>query len=226
VNDHISDLKWDRLLAGELTAVDADAVRAHAADCGSCSERLREITVERDAFADRPIPIAFARARKTRWWLGAPVAAIVAAAIVLLVLWRRPGPDEELVKGSGLFLFAGKPGELQQVEPGAIVHPGTYLQAAYTADRDGYGAVLSKDGAGTASLYVPAAGAMVALPPGSKVPFPQSTELDDVLGAETIVVVWCATAQPIEPLLAQLRATGTVSAPEGCRASAFALEKR
>jgi len=62
VIDHVSDLQWDRLLAGELSADAGEALRAHARECAACASRLRDLTVERDAFRLRPIQIALSRA--------------------------------------------------------------------------------------------------------------------------------------------------------------------
>jgi hypothetical protein len=233
VTDHVSDLQWDRLLAGELSADAGDAARAHAAGCAACEARLRTLTAERDAFRLRPIafPLAHAPRRRWRWWL-APLAPLVAAAAVLLVLRARegePGEPGERPKGTGpvLVLAAGQPGALVPVGAGDLVRPGEYLQAGYTAARDGFGAVLSRDGAGSVMTYVPARGdAMVALPAGADRSFPQSTVLDDVVGAERIAIIWCEAAHPLEPLLADLRAGRPLAAPAGCTVRELALDKR
>jgi hypothetical protein len=110
---------------------------------------------------------------------------------------------------------------------GDRVKPGDSLQAAYTATRDGFGAVLARDGSGTATEYVPAEGdAMVALPQGTLRSFPGSTILDDVVGAQVVVIVWCDAARPIAPLVGELRTTGAVTAPPGCTVDRVELEVR
>jgi hypothetical protein len=113
------------------------------------------------------------------------------------------------------------------VSTGDRIRPGDYVQAAYTATRDGFGAVLSRDGSGKAMAYVPAGGAaMVALPAGVTASFPTSTVLDDVIGEEAVAVVWCQAARPLAPLIAELAATGDVIAPDGCTVRRVVLDKR
>lgn len=229
--DHVSDLQWDRLLTGELPAEAGDAARAHAAGCAACAARLREITAERDAFRLRPITFPLAAPPRRRWRWTLSLVPVLAAAAVLLVVRARPredGPGER-AKGGGpaLLLSAGRPGALAPLATGGAVQPGDSLQAGYTAARDGFGAVLSRDGAGSVTAYVPSTGdAMVPLPAGAERSFPESTVLDDVLGAERIAIVWCEAAHPLEPLLAALRAGRALAVPGGCVVREVVLDKR
>jgi hypothetical protein len=229
MTDHVSDLQWDRLLAGELTAGAGDAAHAHAAGCVACAARLRELTAERDAFRLRPIAIPLSRAPR-RWWRWAvPLVPVLAAAAVLLVVRARPDDPGERPKGVGpvLLLSVGRPGALVAVASGDVVGPGEYLQAGYTTARDGFGAVLSRDGAGSVTAYVAARGdQMVALPAGVERSFPQSTVLDDVIGSERIVIVWCEAAQPIAPLIAELQQARALALPAGCSSREVVLDKR
>ncbi len=229
--DHVSDLQWDRLLAGELNGAASKAAHDHAAGCARCAARLRELTAGHAAFAWRPAPRWLAPPVRSWRWVGAAVPAL-AAVVALALLWPgAPGRDLDgtRAKGAGpvLVLAAGAPGGLVPLASGDTLAPGEYVQAAYTAARDGFGAVLSRDGAGAVSVYVPARGAtMVALPAGTERSFPQSTVLDDVIGAERIVIVWCEAAHPLAPLLAQLHAPLPVAAPAGCTVRELALDKR
>lgn len=228
---HVSDLQWDRLLAGELSADAGEAARSHADGCAVCAARLRELTAERDAFRLRPIGFPLSRPPRRRWRLALSLVPVAAAAAVLLAVRARPheeGPGER-TKGTGpvLLLSAGRPGALVPIATGDAIYPGDSLQAGYTAPRDGFGAVLSRDGAGTAAAYVPPdGGAMVPLPAGALRPFPGSTILDDVLGGERIAIVWCEAAHPIEPLLAALRAGRALAVPDGCAVREVTLDKR
>ncbi|HSS02796.1 MAG TPA: hypothetical protein VLM79_37300, partial [Kofleriaceae bacterium] len=65
-----------------------------------------------------------------------------------------------------------------------------------------------------------------ALPAGTARAFPHSTILDGALGSERIAVVWCATAHPLEPLLAALRAREVLPVPDDCMAREVVLDKR
>ncbi|AGP38926.1 hypothetical protein [Sorangium cellulosum] len=49
-----SDLRFDRLLAGELAAAEEQATRAHLDGCGRCAGRLAEIEAGRAAFLAAP----------------------------------------------------------------------------------------------------------------------------------------------------------------------------
>lgn len=244
MTEHVSDLQWDRLLAGELAAETSATANAHAARCTACAARLRELTAERDAFLVRPIAIPLSRPR--RRWLPALIP-VAAAAAVLIALRVRPGPGEVTLRtkgsvgsvhvtgepaslevdGTALLLSAGRPDALRPVATGDVVHPDDYLQAGYTASRSGFGAVLSRDGAGSATAYVPSGGyTMVPLVPGRERSFPLSTILDATLGKERIAIVWCETAHPLAPLLAALRDGRPIAAPDDCTVREVMLDKR
>ncbi|MDQ3368497.1 MAG: DUF4384 domain-containing protein, partial [Myxococcota bacterium] len=129
--------------------------------------------------------------------------------------------------GPSLLVAAGPAGQLGVVTSGDRVQPGDSVQAGYTTTRDGFGAVLAKDGAGHVMAYVPSRGdALVALPAGTTRSFPESTVLDATLGEEQLVVVWCEAVRPLAPLLGELAAQGTVTAPAGCTVHRVILHKR
>jgi len=238
---HVSDLRWDRLLAGELASEERDAALAHAASCAACAARQRDLTAQRDAFV-HPIPsfktlavtgddLAEARARRRAraMWI-APLGVVAAAAAVLVVVRLRSNPPTgELTKGDGpaLVLSVEQAGRLASLGAGDVVHPNDRLQATYSARVDGYGAVLSRDGAGTATAYVPSTGdVMVKLPAATDAAFPESTILDEVTGAERIAIVWCAELRPLAPLLAAMRTGAPLAAPDGCHVRELELAKQ
>ena len=224
---HVSDLRFDRLLGSELAGDAKAAVLAEAAACATCTARLAELTRDRDAFAQRT-PFVVPRARSQRWWLAAPAVLAVATAIVLVVRGRGDGDLDARPKGGGphLVLAAGPPGRLAAVSVSDRIHPGDYLQAGYTTDRPGFGAVLSRDGSGKANAYVPSRGdIMIALPAGVNRSFPESTVLDLVVGEEAVVVLWCAAPRPLAPILAELEARGAITAPRGCTDRLIVLDK-
>jgi hypothetical protein len=235
---HVSDLRWDRLLAGELAGLDKTAAAEHAAACPACAARLAVLTAEHEAFSHRarivppPATVRRSEPRRSQRWsaIAASVGAIAAAAIIVFVIHARPDARPgERTKGSapGLLLAAGPKGRLAPVASGDRIHPGDYVQAGYTAARDGFGAVLSRDGTGKAMAYVPSSGdALVALPAGTLRSFPESTVLDAVVGEESVIVLWCAAARPLASLIAELEATGTVAARAGCTMHRVVLDKR
>lgn len=242
MTDHVSDLQWDRLLAGELAGDAGEAARAHAARCTACGARLRAIVAERDAFRLRPIGFSLSRPRRGWRWRWFPVLVPAAVAAALIALWPRardpvdPRTEDlgvvaqaDRVKGHGqaLVLYAGRPGALSPVASGDVIHPGDSLQAGYTAAQDGFGAVVSRDGAGAVTVYVPPdSDAMVPLAAGRERPFPRSTILDATLGGERIAIVWCPAGHPLAPLVDALRAGRPIAAPADCTLREIMLDKR
>ncbi|HET9988984.1 MAG TPA: hypothetical protein VFQ65_10690 [Kofleriaceae bacterium] len=227
---HVSDLRWDRLLAGELADVERAEALAHAEACPACAARRTEIQAGFDAFAN--VAPALPQ-RAPRYRMVASIAAVVVAAAAVVFVVRSPSHPvtggERTKGGDGpqLMLAAGPRERLAPVMSGDRVQPGDSLQAAYTTTRDGFGAVVALDGSGAATAYVPSEGdAMVALPRGTLRSFPGSTILDDVVGAQVVTIVWCETARPIAPLVAELHATGSVTAPAGCTVDRIELEVR
>jgi len=221
VSDHVSDLAIDRMLASEV--IDAD-VRAHLASCERCTGRLAELERERAAFA---IPLAkpAAATRRPAWLLAA--GALAAAALVLVVVRRSDDPSGTRTKGSAspvleLHVVDQRSGGATSVPVTAatVLHPGDTIQATYASSSPGHGAVLSLDGAGAATVYVPVA--PLAAGSGS---FPAATILDDVLGTERLAIVWCPAPFAVEPLLAALKAR-TLVAPSGCTIAQLEVAKR
>jgi anti-sigma factor RsiW len=232
MSDHISDLRWDQLLAGELSAESKAEAEAHAKECSTCNARLAELTAEREAFRFRARPPALAQPKRSlRWTMPIAGALAVAAALLLVLKVRGGGEGEQVYEGTkggkiDLMLFAGKPDQLTALSVEDKLFAGDLLQAGYSSPADGYGAVLSLDGAGIASSYVPAIGdAMVLLPAGERRSFPASTQLDDVLGSERIAVVWCHRARPLAPLLDELQRTQTIAPIDNCAVRVFAVSK-
>jgi len=207
---HVSDLRFDRLLAGELGADAAAAVRADAAGCDRCAARLAALTRDSEAFAAQP-PLVAPRRRRT-WWVAAPVALAAAAAIIVFMRTRPREPGTR-TKGSDveLMIEAGPRDALAVVGAGDRIHPGDFIQVRYSARTAGFGAVFSRDGAGAVNVYVPSSGTELApLPAGDKQPFPESTRLDDVLGNEYLIVVWCSAQHALSPYVSSIRAHGDV----------------
>jgi hypothetical protein len=227
-----SDLAFDQLLGGELSAERARAIESHLETCAVCRARFEELERFRDQarlpeFGRLREPPASSRPRSA--WFAAAGAVLAAAAA--LVLWLRapidPEGEETRVKGSGKLSFYVKRGEsVTRGGPGEVLHPGDAVEFAYTAPRSGFLVVLSVDGSGRASAYFPTGERAVPVSAGEQV-MPGSTLLDDVLGPETFYGVFCDAAIEIEPLRARLEREPRVlpSAP-GCQVDSLAVEKR
>ena len=225
--DHVSDLRWDRLLAGELDGDAKTAALAHADACAACKARLDDLTRERDAFAVRPRDMLAARRRRSRAWLAAPAVLAAVAAVVLVLRTRDEQPGERAKGGGPSFVVAAGPRDrLAPVTSGDRVHAGDTVQVAYSAKRAGFGAVLGRDGSGRASVYVGAGDEMVALPAGELQSFPTSLVLDDVPGDEVLLVIWCEARRPLAPYLAALASAAEPPRTAGCWHRHVVLAKR
>lgn len=220
---------------------------AQAAEARPARPRLAVVPGGRDAGAPArserapapPLP-AGARppARPRRRILLAVAPALAAAAAVLLWL-RLPAPaidpgaqasgavtGSERVKGSArITVFVVRNGVARAAAPGEVVHPGDTLQITYTAAEPAHLAVLSRDGAGVASIYFDHLGRAAAITPGRDVPLPHSIVLDHVLGRETLYALFCARAVELAPARRSLEA-GALAAPAGCRMEELVIEKR
>jgi hypothetical protein len=226
-----SDLRLDRLNAGELSPEVERATRDHLTGCALCARRMVEIERARDAFARTRPPL---RARpvsgRPRWRRWAPAAAALAAAAVL-VLWLAtdatvaPG---NRTKGPGsLTLFVRRAGGIEPAGPDQVVRPGESLGFTVSLREPRHVAVLSVDGARRASIYFPAGPTAARLGPGQDLVLPGSVVLDDVLGDEVLYGLLCEHGLELEPVRAALAAAPErTPAPEGCTVQRMAITKR
>jgi hypothetical protein len=241
----LSELALDRLLRGESAGAVAEAARAHVAGCERCRGRLADIAAARDAFrADPPplrqpvppslsaapsLPAPPSRWRRRRWPL-AGGATVVAAAAALLFFVRSGDDADTRLKGGqpSVVLYVDHAHQLRRAAAGEPVAPGDTVQLTYSAARPFYGAILSRDGAGHVSRYFPDAPSAAALPAGRELRFPRATELDAVLGPESIFALFCDQAVALPPLEAALAAGRPLAAGDapGCRIERLEIDKR
>jgi hypothetical protein len=148
----------------------------------------------------------------------------------MLVLWPQPpGPEPGTrTKGSRVFQLYIRHGEaIRRAGELEVVYPGDQLQLLYSSPRSGFAAVLSRDGAGVASVYFPDEGRTPwPVPAGIDESLPRSTILDGTVGTELVHALFCLTAIELEPLRADLAAGRPLRAPPGCLVETTQLEKR
>ena len=239
--DCVGDLELSRLLAGELDPATATRRREHAATCAACGARLADLDADRRAFLAAPpwrLPVPAAPRRRWQWATGA--VALAGAAVALFLVMRRPGFDSgrpdgvdgprgagTRTKGGLRFdLFVERAGEVSPLGEGDEVLPGDRLQVVYSAEVATHLAVLSRDGSGAVNVYFPPASEMTwPAVPGRGVSLPSSTELDEVLGPETLYMVACPRATPLAALRA-LAAPAAGAPPDGCTVQSVHLLKR
>ncbi|WP_437730772.1 DUF4384 domain-containing protein [Sorangium sp. So ce1335] len=249
-----SDLRLDRLLAGELESAEQQATRAHLDGCARCAARFAALEAGRAAFlADPPplrLPAAAPAARRplARSLFPAVTAALGAAAVLAAALFvhqppappappRGDAPGATLApaeqgtrtKGAGgrIGFYVARGEVVSPGGPGEVVHPDDRLQFTYSAAEAGYFALLSVDGAGKGSIYYPAGDVAAPIQPGEGVPLPSSVVLDGTLGAEVLYGLFCDAPVALEPLRAALEsAPERPPAPAGCRVDRVSLDKR
>jgi len=218
----LSDLTLDEFLAGQLDHHVGAAAAAHLHACPMCRDRAAEVGRDRAMF--RAAPPTFPR---RRWRLPAAAGAIAAAAAALVAIAVRPGePPATRAKGSphlGYFVTHGD--ATRTGGPKETVRPGDTLTFTVTTDARRHVAVLSRDGAGAATIYFPAGGTAAAIDSGREVVLPIATRLDDTLGREELYGVFCDRPVALEPLRLALAGTGELRAPPGCAVDRATLDK-
>ena len=205
----ISELAIDRLLAGELAAIDADVARSHAASCARCGTLLDDaLAAEREFLRDlRPLDLP--RPRRRGKAVAAAVAAAAAATVIVLALPRGERGETQTKGGAILGCFVAHGGEVRRAALGERVRPGDAIELFSTATEPGWLAVTSVDGAGVRSVYV----APRPFAAGREQLVPLSIVLDGVLGTETITGIFCPGPFDV------------AAPPDGCTTDRFTLEK-
>jgi len=183
----VSELAIDRLLAGELGDLEADATRHHAAHCARCRDLLDDAEAAAAAFdAARPA----LRLPRRAGYGAAAVAAFAAAAAVAIMMWPR---DDAATRTKGrpiLGFFVSHAGEVRRGGAHELVMPGDQLELVTTTVDSGWLAVVSVDGAGVRSVYVEPR----PIAAGREQVVPLAIVLDGTLGSETVTGVFCPTA--------------------------------
>lgn len=174
-------------------------------------------------------PAARARLASARHW---PLpAALAAAALVLLVLAPRTfgpppvgtgvtpsatpaGPDR--IKGlmPSLVLFRRLAEGSETLADGAVARPAEQIRIGYRAAGHAYGAIVSVDGRGAASVHLPSDAAQAApLRSGETVLLEQSFELDDAPLFERFYFVVAEQPFAVAPIVEAARRTALERKP-------------
>lgn len=236
----VSDLRLDRLLAGELGADECSALEAHLVRCVTCRARHTELARQWQRFAadgpDFPTladQVQRRRALRDRRERAAARAAMVlgglalaaGALLVFVPTAQMPAPSATRSKGKpeiGYFLKRGE--SVTEGVPGFALHPGDRIRFVTSSERPRYLALLNQDGRGV-SVYYPATADAARVPAGGGVPLGFSVELDDYLGRERVFALFCDQPFAIEPVRAALQTRGAVPVPAGCSLASLELEK-
>lgn len=233
----ISELTFDQWHSGELPPACEAPLRAHLAACVACAARRGHMLEQAEAYLARPESTAtferlFAqratsRAGSGRWLAVLGVAAVAALA---LVSWLpRPEPFATRSKGGmQVGFFVKRAQGVVRGAPEELLHPGDRLRFTLRSDRAGYPAILALDQQGTVSVYYPSDEEQPVLPvdaTSDEVVLDAATELDAVVGRETIYALLCERPLPITQLRRTLARKGSLSAPKGCLLDVLRIHK-
>jgi hypothetical protein len=241
----VSDLRFDRLIAGELDLGAERVVRDHVAGCALCAARLAEIEAAAAAFIEHapPLPGRVIELRKRRpkpAWLASTAGALAAAAA--LVVWARvhapwstidPSQGGDVAdsstrtKGAArLGLYIERRGAVIRAQEGDTVHPDDRLQFTVTSAEGGFLAVIGVDGASAVTVYYPSGLRAEAFDPGTDLPLGASTILDATLGREVDYGLFCKAPIELEPVRRAFAARpDDPPIPAGCRLDRLHLVK-
>jgi len=216
--EHLSELALERWIAGELA--DTTAAARHLARCADCQARLHHRSEARSVFGRRADLAALAQATwrragvapssRRRRLLALGAVAAVACLVVAIPTLLSPRIGERLdglrAKGGlALELFVRHPdGAVASMVPEGTAVPGDQLRFRVVTPRKGFVAIVSVDGAGQVSAYLPAAGSLPAVGAGAHL-LDGAVELDDVLGHERLLAFLCSEPLDGATVLAGVR---------------------
>jgi hypothetical protein len=233
----LSDLRIDKLHAGELAADDEQNARAHLDSCARCAARVSAIVQSAERYLAK-YPAFQVPPKKTkpkrpgaRVFAFSSAAAGVLAVAAGLFLYVKSVPNEDALdtvrsKGTSSISYFVKRGErIFRGEPGEPLYAGDTLRFTYKADRAKYLGIVSLDAQRHATIYYPATKDAERIEAGTDTPLASSVELDDTLGTEHVSAFFCDKAIALEPLRLALE-NGTNTAPPGCTHYLLVFEKR
>lgn len=220
----LSDFAFDRLIAGELDrSPAAGQQREHIAACPSCAARFAVLTEQAEAFRRSPMRRAQSarRSRRSPLLRALPLLLTAAAAAFVLLLTRPPAPDALRAKGGlQLSVYIKHPdGGVEPLLPGGAAAPRDAIRFRVSAPHKGFLAILSIDGAGTVTSYLPPARELYPLPAGDNQLLDGGIELDEVLGPEELLVLVCPEQHEVAQVLADVRRARTESGQAPARMS-------
>jgi hypothetical protein len=246
--DCLSDLAFDQWRAGEFDAVREEQAYRHLASCSRCTQRREALIEEAQGFlAQYPrLPLAAghlnptrtrrslaARGRGSRARAYALVAASLAlAAGVLLFIGARRGAEGDPWSattrpkgGARLGFYVKRAERVFRGSDGERLRQGDQLRFVVTNAALRHVAILSRDGAGVASIYYPPEPRSRALAEDTETALDAAVKLDATPGQERVFGIFCAAEFELEPLRRTLEKNGRLPSIPGCTIDELNLQK-
>ena len=174
---------------------------------------------------------ALALASVVGWLVLAPKRDGASSRQAAETLPRARGRDEAPsggVRSKGgprLGFFVKRDGRVLRGHDGFTVHPGDLLRFSVTTLEPRHVAILSRDGRGVVSECYPGDGRSRGLAVSRDELLDSSVELDDTLGDEKIVAVFCDEPFEVGPLAARLGRGGALAVSESCSLDSLDIRK-
>lgn len=235
----IPDWLLERYALGELPAEKAGEIARRLDAEPELAARLQALKdSDEEALARYPAPQMAERirrraatSRRPAWQMPALFAApALAAAVALLLLVRAPTPEvsglspnppyADRVKGLSphLVAYRVRDGRGEPVGEDDRLRPGDVVQLHYVAAGQPFGAVVSVDGAGAATLHWPERPSGPArLEPKGETSLPHAFELDDAPGFERFFFV--TASEPVAAARVMEAARALAARPDAESAS-------
>jgi hypothetical protein len=229
---HVPDLILEQYRLNELPREETDRIERLLRTDRALRRRLEALEQSDDEIARQYPPEWLARRVRERmpdgarvdrpraggvrrWALGSAVAA-AAVMVVFLVPWSsiRPTADDDRIKGPTLSptlaVYRRTAQGSETLADGAVARPGDLLRLGYVSAGRGYGAILSIDGRGMATLHLPPNGTRAAsLRSDGTILLDHAYELDDAPAWECFYFVTAEHPFDVGPILDAARRAAT-----------------
>jgi hypothetical protein len=230
---HLSDLRLDQLLAGELHPPADAAMRAHLASCMACTRRHGTLLADAEQVRIDPRfaalgsavraslfdVVADPPARARRPWATAALAACAVMIAVIAIRHRTESGGDTgglRIKGDlAMDVFVRRAGLAAPVETllaGDLVHPGDQIRIRVRAAARGPFGVFAVDAppppapASAVAASLPAGARLAAVDPGAPLLLDGAIQLDASLGREQLLGVLCPSSRDKDAVAGEIRA--------------------
>ena len=150
------------------------------------------------------------------------------AAFLIVILVRRPF-EPRVTRKPRVGFFVTHGGTTSAGRAGDALKPGDAVQFVYSAPAASFLTILSADAGGHVEVRYPEGPQAARAPAGRDVVLPNSAVLDDIIGHERVVALFCEQPVEIEPVRRAWQAisgVGDPPIPGGCYADFTTWEKR